>query len=259
MKNNIFDLYQKKKKKEKIVMTTAYSHNIAVLIDEYSDIMLVGDSLGMVVYGMDSTLPVTIDMIINHAKAVVKATKKSFVIVDMPFGSYQKSKEQAFKNACKILKATGADSVKLEGGIEMAETIDFLSNRGVLVVAHIGLQPQSVNIYGGYKVQTDKDKIINDAKAVAKAGAKILVLEAIKENIADQIVEELPEIITIAIGASKKCDGQVLVTDDLLGICDKTAKFVKKYADLSKNIKQAVKKYSEEVKKEKFPEKKHLY
>jgi 3-methyl-2-oxobutanoate hydroxymethyltransferase len=234
----------KSRKGDKISVLTAYSYNTAKILDEIVDIVLVGDSLGMVLYGMKSTLEVTLPIMINHGKAVAKACNRALVVVDMPFGSYQSSPSKAFNSAAKILAQTGAGAVKLEGGVEMVETIKFLVERGIPVMAHIGLQPQQVNIYGGYKKQgitkQDQEKILKDAKAVEKGGAFSVVLECVDENLAEKITKAL-KIPTIGIGASKKCDGQVLVTDDLVGLTEFTPPFVKKLTDLSAEIKKAAK------------------
>ena len=250
------------KGKEKISVVTAYDYATASIIDGEVDIFLVGDSLGMVVYGMDSTLPVTVEMMINHGKAVVRGAKQTLVVVDMPFGSYQESTAQAFRNSAKIMEETGCHAVKLEGGVEMAETIGFLVERGIPVMAHIGLQPQSYNVYGGFKVQgrelSASKKIIADAKAVAKAGAFSVVIEGVTEKLAADITNQIT-IPTIGIGASPKCDGQVLVINDLLGMTATPPKFVKKYADMAGEIKKAVKKYSADVKSGKFPGKDNCY
>ena len=247
------------KGKKKIVCLTAYSAPMAKIIDPHVDIILVGDSLGMVVYGFDSTLPVTTNMMINHGAAVVRGATNALVVVDLPFGSYQKSKEQAFKTAVKVMQKTGCDAVKLEGGLEMAETIAFLNCRGIPVMAHIGLQPQSVNTLGGYSAVREEKKLLEDAKAIEDAGAFAVVAEGTQENIAVKITKQI-SIPTIGIGASLACDGQVLVTDDLLGLfTDFTPKFVEKYATLGETITNAIKSFSEDVRTEKFPQSKHCF
>lgn len=241
-----------------LVCLTAYTASFAKIFDKYCDIILVGDTLGMIIYGMESTIAVTLDMMINHGKAVVKSSNKACVIVDMPFATYQESPKQAFRNAAKILKETGCTGVKLEGGVELAETIEFLTQNGIPVMAHIGLMPQHINVYGSYKYQgrnvATKNKILLDAKKVAQSGAFAVVLESIDKSLAEKITKEI-SIPTIGIGASAKCDGQVLVCDDMLGLfTDFKPKFVKRYANLAQDIQNAVSNYSEEVKLRKFPD-----
>ena len=248
----------KQKGQNKIVCLTAYTAPFAQILDNHVDILLVGDSVGMVLYGMESTLGVTLDMMINHGKAVVSHSKKSLVVVDMPFGSYQKNKEQAFENCARVLAETGCGAVKIEGGVEMAETIEYLTKRGIAVMAHIGLLPQSVNSQGGYRThgKTDEEykSIIADAKAVEKAGAFSVVLEGVVADLAHEITDLL-KIPTIGIGASGACDGQVLVTEDMIGLSEITPKFVKKFGNARENIEQAVKDFSTDVRSGKFPEK----
>lgn len=250
------------KNKEPIVCLTAYSYPMASILDDHCDLLLVGDSLGMVLYGMDSTLPVTLDMMIEHTKAVMRGSSKSCVIIDMPFGTYQMSKEQAYQNSVRALKETGCQGIKIEGGIEMAETIRFLVDRGIAVMAHIGLKPQSFNVCGGYKVQgRDKEAktILYDAKAVEEAGAFSVVIESVPHLLADEITKEV-SIPTIGIGASKMCDGQILVTDDMIGLTQgRIPKFVKKYADINKEISHAIFEYSKDVKAREFPTKDNIY
>ena len=260
-KINISDL-TKMKGKEKIVCLTAYSHRGAQLIDSACDVILVGDSLGMTVYGMESTLGVTLDMMINHGKAVTKAAEHSFVIVDMPYGSYQKSKKQAFENCARVMAETGCDAVKLECSKGMEGTVEFLSDRGIPVMAHIGLMPQMVHLYGGFKYQ-GKDKnsqkeILETAKHLEECGAFSLLIEATEKNLADKITAAV-KIPTIGIGASYNCDGQVLVTDDILGMFDFNAKFVKNYADLKDEITKAAHAYRDDVKAKKFPGDENCY
>lgn len=242
---------------EPIVCLTAYTAPFAKILDNYTDLLLVGDSLGMVIYGMESTLPVTLDMMINHGKAVVKSSFHSCVVVDMPFGSYQRSPQHAFENAAKVLAQTGCQAVKLEGGEEMAETIKFLVERGVPVMGHVGLQPQMVNAYGGYscrgKTKAAKKKILNDALSVQQAGAFAIVIEGVVESLAREVTAKT-EVPIIGIGASPACDGQVLVTEDVAGLfLDFKPKFVKRYGNLASELESAVKKYAEDVKKRKFP------
>ncbi|MHA1538964.1 MAG: 3-methyl-2-oxobutanoate hydroxymethyltransferase [Alphaproteobacteria bacterium] len=257
-KTTILDI-KSLKNSAKIVCLTAYTAPMAKILDQHVDILLVGDSLGMVVYGFDSTLPVTTKMMENHGAAVVRGSEKALTVVDLPFGSYQKSKEQAFKTAAKMMQRTGCDAVKLEGGSEMAETIAFLTSRGIPVMAHIGLQPQSVNALGGYKAVREEEKLLQDAKAVEEAGAFATVIEGTQESIAAKITAQTT-LPTIGIGASLACDGQVLVTDDLLGLfADFTPKFVEKYATLNATISDAIKTFAADVRAEKFPTEKHCF
>jgi 3-methyl-2-oxobutanoate hydroxymethyltransferase len=245
-----------------LVCLTAYTARSAELLDPHVDLLLVGDSLGMVVYGMDSTLAVTMEMMIAHGAAVVRGRSHACVIVDMPFGSYQASPQQAFENAARIMQETGADGVKLEGGEPMAETIQFLSARGIPVMGHVGLTPQSVHQLGGYKAQGKTDvaaqAVMRDAVAVADAGAFALVLEGMMEPLANDISQTVA-IPTIGIGASAACDGQILVTEDMLGMFDFQAKFVKNYAQLGDLITEAVARYSEEVRSSRFPSAEFTY
>ena len=252
-----------RKGEEPIVCLTAYTTPMAQRLDQHCDLLLVGDSLGMVVYGMESTLAVTVDMMINHGKAVMRGSANACVIVDLPFGSYQESKEQAFRTASRILAETGCAGVKLEGGAELADTIEFLSQRGIPVMAHIGLMPQQVNTMGGFKSQGRGEeaaaKVIADAKAVAKAGAFSVVVEGTVEAVARLITAEI-DIPTIGIGASVACDGQVLVTEDILGLfSDFTPKFVKRYADLGDQVSKAVESYATEVRNRQFPTDDHCF
>lgn len=245
------------KGKTPIVCLTAYTHPVAEILDIHTDILLVGDSLGMVLYGMESTLPVTLDMMCNHGKAVTKAAKKSCVVVDMPFGSYQKSPAEAFENAARIIAETGCDAVKFEGGLHMAETIEFLVQRGIPVMAHVGLLPQSVNADGGYryhgKTEKEKQKIIEDALAVEKAGAFAVVIEGVTESLANEITAKL-KIPTIGIGASAACDGQVLVVDDMAGMFgDDVPKFVKTYGNMREVLENAASNFADDVRARKFP------
>lgn len=250
------------KNREKLVVLTAYTAPMARLLDEHCDILMVGDSLGMVVYGLDSTLPVTLEMMIAHGAAVVRAAHHALVVVDMPFGSYQASAEQAFLNAARILKETGAHAIKLEGGAELAPTIRFLSDRGIPVMAHIGLMPQHVHQVGGFKTQ-GKDaaaqrKILADAKAIDEAGAFAVVIEGVVETLARKITGAIT-IPTIGIGASSACDGQVLVVDDMLGMFERTPRFVKPYADIRNSITQAASAYAREVRSGAFPSEAQCY
>ncbi len=244
------------KANEKIVILTAYTAPMAALLDSHCDMLMVGDSLGMVVYGFDSTLPVTLDLMIAHGAAVVRASKRACVVVDMPFGSYQASPEQAFINASRVMKETGAACIKMEGGVELAETIRFLTQRGIPVMAHIGLMPQHSNTLGGFKTQGRDDAaraaILADANAVAEAGAFAVVIEGVVESLATEITRTIA-IPTIGIGASAACDGQVLVVDDMLGLFERSPKFVKKYADMRSVITTAASTYAAEVRSGQFP------
>lgn len=245
-----------------IVSLTAYTAPMAALVDEVADLILVGDSLGMVVYGLDSTVPVTLEMMILHGQAVMRATRRALVVVDMPFGSYEESREQAFRNAARILRETGCGAVKLEGGARMAETIRFLVERGVPVMGHVGLTPQAVNVLGGFKAQgrsrAQWPAILADAEAVAQAGAFSLVIEAVSEPLAAEITRAVA-VPTIGIGASAACDGQILVLDDMLGLTGRVPRFVKKYGDLAGQVRQAVSGYAEEVRERRFPAAAHVY
>ncbi|MEO2068644.1 MAG: 3-methyl-2-oxobutanoate hydroxymethyltransferase [Desulfurobacteriaceae bacterium] len=254
---------EKKKKGEKISVITAYDYLTAKIVDSAGvDAILVGDSLGMVVLGYSSTIPVTLEEMIYHTKAVVRARKNAMVIMDMPFLSYQTGIRDAILNAGRALKETGCDAVKIEGGVSQKETIRALVEAGIPVMGHIGLQPQSVNIYGGYKLRgvgEEREKLIEDAKAVEEAGAFAVVLEKIPKDLAREITEML-SIPTIGIGAGKYCDGQVLVFHDMVGLFDEfKPKFVKRYAELGKLAKDAVRQYVEEVRSGKFPDEEHSY
>src|SRR4029453_6315508 len=233
-----------------LVMLTAYTMRMAQLLDPHCEMLLVGDSLGQVIYGLPATVPVTMEMMCAHGAAVVRGSWHALVAVDMPFGSYEGSPSQAFDSASRIMKETGCAAVKLEGGEARAPTIDFLPHRGVPVIGHVGLTPQAVNVLGGYgargKSADEAKKIVGDARAVAEAGAFCLVLEGGVEKIAEQGTEAGKGPI-IGIGASPKCDGQVLVTEDMLGLFERTPRFVKRYADMASEIGEAVTKYAEEV------------
>ena len=246
-----------------IVSLTAYSAPMARILDDHVDILLVGDSMGMALYGMDSTLGVTIDMAIAHGAAVVRGSAQALVIVDMPFASFQESPAQAYRNCARVMAETGCGGIKLEGGVEMAETVEFLVERGIPVMGHVGLKPQSVHMAGGYRAQgkdaAAAEKILADARAIADAGAFSIVIEATVEDVARRITEDI-SVVTIGIGASAACDGQVLVTEDALGMFpDFTPKFVKRYADLSTEIGRAVAAYGDDVRKRKFPAAEHCY
>lgn len=245
-----------------LVCLTAYTTPVAQLADAECDVLLVGDSVGMVLHGLPSTLPVTLDMMILHGQAVVRGAERSLVVIDMPFGSYEEGPDQAFRNAARLMAETGAGAVKLEGGRHMADTIAFLVSRGIPVMAHIGLTPQAVNAIGGYRVQgrgADADRILADARAVADAGAFSVVLEKVPALLADDITADIA-IPTIGIGASPGCDGQILVIDDMLGLFDAfKPKFVKRYAHLATDASHAIRAYASEVRDRSFPAPEHVF
>jgi 3-methyl-2-oxobutanoate hydroxymethyltransferase len=248
---------------DKLVCLTAYTAPVARVLDPEVDLLLVGDSLAMVIYGFESTLPVTLDMMIAHGAAVVRATSHAAIVVDLPFGSYQASPADAFRAAARVMAETGCMAVKLEGGEEMAETVGFLSQRGIPVMGHVGLTPQAVNQLGGYRSRGHQDeeqrKIMADGVAIAKAGAFSLVIEGVNEGLARDLTEAVT-IPTIGIGASAACDGQILVTDDMLGLfADFTPKFVKRYAALGDAIRDAARSYAEDVRTNRFPAPEHTY
>ncbi|GAA4001281.1 3-methyl-2-oxobutanoate hydroxymethyltransferase [Sphingomonas humi] len=239
-----------------LVMLTAYTMRNAQLLDPHCDLLLVGDSLGQVIYGLPSTVPVTMEMMCAHGAAVVRGSWHALVAVDMPFGSYEASPEQAFASAARVMKETGCAAVKLEGGEAMAPTVRFLTERGIPVFAHVGLTPQAVNALGGYgargRSEAEAAKILGDARAVADAGAFAVVLEGVMESLAEEITRAVP-IPTIGIGASPQCDGQILVTEDMLGLFERTPRFVKRYDDLAGRIGEAVATYADEVRTRSFP------
>ena len=254
--------FRARKRQEPLVMLTAYTARMAELLDPHCDALLVGDSLAQTIYGLPSTVPVTLDLMIAHGAAVVRGSRRALVVVDMPFGSYEESPEQAFRSAARIMKETGAGAVKLEGGQSMAATVAYLSARGIPVMGHVGLTPQAVNILGGYgargRGEAEYARIAADAAAVADAGAFSLVIEGVVEPLAASITEAVA-CPTIGIGASARCDGQVLVVDDMLGMFERTARFVKRYDDLAGRIQQAAQAYADEVRARTFPESAHLY
>ena len=248
--------------REPLVMLTAYTARQAQLLDAHCDILLVGDSLAQVIYGLPTTIPVTLDMMANHAAAVVRGSYHSVVVVYMPFGSYEQSPQQAFESATFLLKQSGAAAVKLEGGEQMAETVSFLNQRGIPVMGHVGLTPQAVNVLGGYAARgrsdAEAEKIVGDAKALDEAGAFAIVLEGVLEPIAIEATQAVA-CPTIGIGASAQCDGQVLVTEDMLGMFERVPRFVKKYADIAGVIEQTVVQYAEEVRARSFPTEDQTY
>ena len=245
-----------------LVVLTAYSTPVARLVDAHCDVVLVGDSVGMVIHGLPSTLGVTLEMMILHGRAVARGAQKAMPVIDMPFGSYEEGPQQAFRNASRLMAETGAPAVKLEGGQHMAETIAFLTARGVPVMAHVGLTPQAVNMLGGYKVVGREDeaaKVMADARAVEAAGAFSVVLEKVPEGLAGRITQAL-SIPTIGIGAGVHCDGQVLVVDDMLGLFSEfRPKFVKRYAELGKAADEAIAAYAADVRSRAFPAAEHSF
>jgi 3-methyl-2-oxobutanoate hydroxymethyltransferase len=260
----------KRKGGDPIVMLTAYHAHTARLVDKYCDVILVGDSLGNVMHGFETTVPVTLDMMILQGHAVMRGSQEALVVVDMPFGSYEASKEQAFHSAARVMKETHCGAVKMEGGVRMAETIEFLTTRGIPVMGHIGLTPQSINTLGSFKSQ-GKDEALkiaagenasgpfqDDARAVAQAGAFSIVVEAVAEPLARRITE-IVSVPTIGIGASNACDGQVLVLEDMLGLSPWVPKFVKRYGNLGPGIEAAIQDYAREVRSRAFPGPEHVY
>lgn len=245
-----------------LVMLTAYTVRMAQLLDPHCDMLLVGDSLGQVIYGLPSTVPVTLQMMAAHGAAVVRGSYHAVVVIDMPFGSYEASPQQAFESAAYLMKETGAAAVKLEGGAAMAPTVAFLSERGIPVVGHVGLTPQAVNALGGYgargRSEAEAQKIVSDAQAIAAAGAFAVVIEGVVEPIAQAITRSIA-VPTIGIGASADCDGQVLVAEDMLGLFERTPRFVKRYGDLAGYVSERVETYAAEVRARTFPTAEQTY
>ncbi|NCO85637.1 MAG: 3-methyl-2-oxobutanoate hydroxymethyltransferase [Rhodobacterales bacterium] len=262
IRRNTVPQIAKRKGGEPIVSLTSYHAHTAAIVDRYADFILVGDSLGMVMHGMESTVGVPLDLMIMHGKAVVRGTKKALIVVDMPFGTYEESPNMAFRNAARIMKETGCGAVKIEGGKRMAETIRFLTERGIPVMAHIGLTPQSSHVMGGFKTQgRDEDTWPlheEDARMVTEAGAFAVVLEGMVEPLAARITRQIA-IPTIGIGASVECDGQILVLEDMLGLNPWTPKFVKVYGQLGPMIEDSVRRYAEDVKSRAFPGEDQVY
>lgn len=262
MKRLTVPAIRKKKGGTPLVMLTAYTVRTAQLLDPHCDLLLVGDSLGQVIYGLPSTVPVTLEMMAAHGAAVVRGSYHALVIIDMPFGSYEQSPEQAFASASRLLKETGAAGVKMEGGEAMAPQVRFLSERGIPVMGHVGLTPQAVNMLGGYGARGRSDveaaKILADARAVADAGAFALVVEGVVEPIAAEITRAV-ECPTIGIGASAACDGQVLVAEDMLGLFERTPRFVKRFDDLAGRISAAAESYAAQVRDRSFPGPEQIY
>jgi 3-methyl-2-oxobutanoate hydroxymethyltransferase len=251
-----------KKGVEPIVSLTAYHAHTAAIADKYCDFLLVGDSLGMVMHGYETTVPVPLELMIMHGRAVTRGAKRALVVVDMPFGSYEESPPVAFRNAARVMKETDCGAIKLEGGRRMAETIRYLVDRGIPVMAHIGLTPQSINVLGGFKAQgRTHDQwaaLEDDAKAVAEAGAFSVVVEAIAEPLAERLTKAIA-IPTIGIGASSACDGQILVMEDMLGLSPRVPKFVKEFGKIGAAIEGAIRGYAEEVRARSFPAPEHTY
>lgn len=251
------------KGKGSIVSLTAHAKPMAALMDPHVDLIIVGDSTGMVAYGFDSTLPVTLDMMIAHGAAVVRGAERACVVVDMPFGSYQETKELAYRNAARVLTETGAQAVKIEGGLELVETAEFLIERGIPVMPHIGLRPQHANALGGFKAQGRDDAavqtLIQEARAFESVGAFSILIEGVFEAAARKVTESL-SVPTIGIGASPECDGQVLVTEDILGLfSDYTPKFAKKYMDLGAQIQEVFAQFENDVRTGAFPSEEHCF
>ncbi|UAL13036.1 3-methyl-2-oxobutanoate hydroxymethyltransferase [Caulobacter segnis] len=241
---------------EPIVCLTAYTAPVAAALDDACDLLLVGDSVGMVVHGLPNTVGVTLEMMILHGQAVMRGSKKAMVVIDMPFGSYEGSQEEAYANAVRIMKETGAQAVKVESGPTVPETIRYMTQRGVPVMGHVGLRPQAVLVDGGFKAKgrdaAERERILVEAKATAEAGAFAVVVEGVAESLAREITAAI-DAPTIGIGASAGCDGQILVTDDMLGLFDWTPKFVRRYADLKGEIERAAAQYASDVKDRSFP------
>jgi 3-methyl-2-oxobutanoate hydroxymethyltransferase len=251
-----------RKGKTPIVCLTAYTAPMAEILDEHCDLMLVGDSVGMVVHGLPNTVGVTLDMMILHGQAVMRGSRQAMVVVDMPFGSYEGAAETAYENAARIMKETGAQAVKVEAGASIVGNIEYLVQRGIPVMGHVGLRPQAVLVDGGFKAKgkqaEERRRILDEARATAEAGAFAVVVEGVAEGLAREITEAL-EVPTIGIGASAGCDGQILVTDDMLGLFDWTPKFVRRYADLKGEISQAVGRYADDVRARRFPGPAEIY
>ncbi len=245
-----------------IVCLTAYTAPMAELLDAHCDVLLVGDSVGMVVHGLPNTVGVTMEMMILHGQAVMRGSKAAMVVIDMPFGSYEGSPETAYANAIRLMKETGAQAVKVESGPAVAGTVDYMVKRGVPVMGHVGLRPQSVLVDGGFKAKgkgaEERRRILEEARATADAGAFAVVVEGVAEGLAREITEAIA-VPTIGIGASAGCDGQILVTDDMLGLFDWTPKFVRRYADLRGEIGKAVAGYAEDVRARRFPGPAEIY
>ena len=245
-----------------VVCLTAYTAPMAEILDEHCDLLLVGDSVGMVVHGLPNTVGVTLEMMILHGQAVMRTSRRAMVVVDMPFGSYEGSPEVAYANAARVMKETGAQAIKVESGPTVVETIDYLVKRGIPVMGHVGLRPQAVHVDGGFKAKgkggDERARILQEAKATAEAGAFAVVVEGVAEGLAREITEAI-SVPTIGIGASAGCDGQILVTDDMLGLFDWTPKFVRRYGDLRGEISKAVGGYADDVRARRFPGPAEIY
>jgi 3-methyl-2-oxobutanoate hydroxymethyltransferase len=251
-----------RKGKAPIVCLTAYTAPMAEILDAHCDLLLVGDSVGMVVHGLPNTVGVTLEMMILHGQAVMRTAKRAMVVIDLPFGSYEGAKEEAYANAARVMKETGAQAVKVETGPTVVDTIRYLVDRGVPVMGHVGLRPQAVLVDGGFKAKgkgaDERERILQEAIATAEAGAFAVVVEGVAEGLAREITEAI-QVPTIGIGASAGCDGQVLVTDDMLGLFDWTPKFVRRYADLRNEIGRAVAAYADDVRERRFPGPAEIY
>jgi 3-methyl-2-oxobutanoate hydroxymethyltransferase len=245
-----------RKGRQPIVCLTAYSAPMAAILDDHCDLMLVGDSVGMVVHGLPNTVGVTLEMMILHGQAVMRSAKRAMVVVDMPFGSYEGDPQIAYANAARIMKETGAQGVKVESGPTVPATIDYLVKRGIPVMGHVGLRPQSVLVDGAFKAKgrtnAERSRVLDEAKATAEAGAFSVVVEGVAESLAGEITRAIA-VPTIGIGASAECDGQILVVDDMLGLFDWTPKFVRRYADLRGEIGRAAAAYADDVRGRRFP------
>jgi 3-methyl-2-oxobutanoate hydroxymethyltransferase len=245
-----------------IVCLTAYTAPMAGLLDEHCDLLLVGDSVGMVVHGLPNTVGVTLEMMILHGQAVMRGSRRAMVVVDLPFGSYEGSAETAYQNAARVMKETGCNAVKVEAGPTVAENIEYMVRRGIPVMGHVGLRPQAVMVEGGFKAKGkaghERARILEEARAAADAGAFALVVEGVAEGLAREITEAI-EVPTIGIGASAGCDGQILVTDDMLGLFDWTPKFVRRYGDIRGEIAKAVAAYADDVRNRTFPGPAEIY
>jgi 3-methyl-2-oxobutanoate hydroxymethyltransferase len=251
-----------RKGREPIVCLTAYTAPVAEILDDHCDLLLVGDSVGMVVHGLPNTVGVTLEMMILHGQAVMRGARRAMVAVDMPFGSYEGAPEEAYANAARVMKETGAGAVKVEAGPAVVATIRYLVDRGIPVMGHVGLRPQAVLVDGGFKAKgkggEERARILDEARATAEAGAFAIVVEGVAEGLAREITEAVA-VPTIGIGASAGCDGQILVTDDMLGLFDWTPKFVRRYADLRGEISRAASSYAEDVRARRFPGPAEIY
>ncbi|MGD9965734.1 MAG: 3-methyl-2-oxobutanoate hydroxymethyltransferase [Hyphomonadaceae bacterium] len=245
-----------RKGRDPIVCLTAYTAPVAAILDQHCDVLLVGDSVGMVVHGMPNTVGVTLEMMIMHGQAVMRASQRALVVIDMPFGSYEASAEQAFANATRLLKETGAQAVKVEAGTYVGDTIAYLVQRGIPVMGHVGLRPQAVNVDGKFRAKgrtkEERAQVLAEARAADAAGAFAIVVEGVDEALAPEITAAV-KAPTIGIGASAQCDGQILVTDDMLGLFDWTPKFVRRYANLKAEIDKAAASYAADVRARRFP------